>query len=212
MFTGLVKRSHGAFTLLEITLAVAILGMMSVAIYRFVASNVIAVRTSADASADDMRYSGLANILTSQLQSLPPGQGTLGGEPYKFSGKSRDEMTWICSAGAGLLTRYASGDYSVTLRLQPMGKSDLLELGVTREPSDDNDIDTDVAPKSGKSWVPLIENLQSMEIRYFDPRLNAWVDRWTDRGTLPHLVRVTLLRAGATVPWEAVIALRRSPL
>jgi prepilin-type N-terminal cleavage/methylation domain-containing protein len=212
MFTGLVKRSRGAFTLLEITLAVAILGMMSVAIYRFVASNIIAVRTSADASADDMRYTGLANILTSQLQSLPPGQGTLGGEPYKFSGKSRDEMTWICSAGPGLLTRYASGDYSVTLRLQPMGKGDLLELGVTREPSDDNDIDTDVAPKSGKSWVPLIENLQSMEIRYFDPRLNAWVDRWTDRGTLPHLVRVTLLRDGATVPWEAVIPLRRSPL
>ena len=207
MFTALVRRRRAAFTLLEITLAVAILAVMSVAIYRFVSANLIAVRVSAEVSAEDARYDGFASLLTSQLQNLPPGQGTLGGEPYKFSGKSRDEMTWICSAGPGLLTRYAMGDYSVTLRLQPMAKGDLMELGVTREPDEDNDTAVDK-----KSWVPLIEDLRSMEIRYFDPRLNAWVDRWTDRGTLPHLVRVTLERASGTVPWEAVIPLRRSPL
>jgi prepilin-type N-terminal cleavage/methylation domain-containing protein len=207
MFTAPAKRNRRAFTLLEITLAVAILGMMSVAIYRFVAANLVAVRVSSDVSAEDARYAGLASLLTEELQDLPPGQGTLGGEPFKFSGKSRDEMTWVCSAGPGLFTRYASGDYSVTLRLQPMAKGDLMELGVTREPEDDND-----TAAADKSWVPLIEKLQSMEIRYFDPRLNAWVDRWTDRGTLPHLVRVTLLRDGASVPWEAVIPLRRSPL
>ncbi|MGI8432488.1 MAG: prepilin-type N-terminal cleavage/methylation domain-containing protein [Chthoniobacterales bacterium] len=207
MFTELVRRRRRAFTLLEITLAVAILGMMAVAIYRFVASNLVAVRVSAEVSADDMRYAGFASLLTNQLQNLPPGQGTLGGEPYKFSGKSRDEMTWICSAGPGLLTRYATGDYNVTLRLQPMAKGDLMELGVTREPEDDSD-----STETPKSWVPLIEDLRSMEIRYFDPRLNAWVDRWTDRGTLPHLVRVTLERASGSVPWEAVIPLRRTPL
>jgi prepilin-type N-terminal cleavage/methylation domain-containing protein len=206
-----------AFTLLEITLAVAILGLMAVAIYRFVATNLVAVRVSSEASAEDARYGGLVNLLSEQLQSLPPGQGTLGGEPYKFAGKSRDEMTWICSAGPGLFTRYASGDYSVTLRLQPVPKSNAMELGVNRAPNDDSaeatDISTPHAVSANKgSWVPLMGNLQSMEIRYFDPRLNAWVDRWTDRGTLPHLVRVTLQRAGATVPWQAVIPLRRTPL
>lgn len=196
-----------AFTLLEITLAVAILGMMSVAIYRFVATNLVAVRVSAEVSADDARYAGLANVLTEQLQNLPPGQGALGGEPYKFNGRSRDEMTWICPAGPGLFTRYAAGDYSVTLRLKPIPKTDLMELGVTREPEDDaSPTDAD------KAWVPLIENLRSMEIRYFDPRLNTWVNRWTDRGTLPHLVRVSLARVGGSVPWEAVIPLRRTPL
>ncbi len=207
MFTGLVRRRPRAFTLLEITLAVAILGMMAVAIYRFVATNLVAVRLSAQVNADDARYAGFANLLTEQLQNLPPGQGTLGGEPYKFSGRSRDEMTWVCSAGPGLLTRYATGDYAVTLRLKPIPKTDLMELGVTREPEDDTS-PTD----ADRSWVPLIEDLRSMEIRYFDPRLNAWVDRWTDRGTLPHLVRVTLDRVGGSVPWEAIIPLRRTPL
>lgn len=203
----LVRRSRG-FTLLEVTLAVAILGLMAVAIYRFVAANVTSVRVSNEVTALDQRYAGLQSLLTEEFQNLPPGQGTLLGEPYKFSGRSRDEITWICSAGPGLLTRYAIGDYQVTLRLRPIPQSNLMELGVARQPNDKNQNSADSNP----AWVPLMEDLRSMEIRYFDPRLNAWVDRWTDSGTLPHLVRLTLERAGASVPWQAIIPLRRSPL
>jgi prepilin-type N-terminal cleavage/methylation domain-containing protein len=214
MFTAPVNRGkirlvrRAAFTLLEITLAVAILGLMSLAIYRFVATNLIAVRVSAEESAIDASYSGFESLLTTQLQNLPPGQGALSGEPFKFNGRSRDEMTWVCPAGPGLFTRYAVGDYEVIMRLRPIPKSDLMELGVSRQSVDD---DEDVTgPNPG--WVPLLENLRSMEIRYFDPRLNAWVDRWTDSGTLPILVRVTIGRAGGSVPWEAIIPLRRTPL
>jgi hypothetical protein len=82
-----------------------------------------------------------------------------------------------------------------------------MELGVVRESEDENNPVPD-----NKSWVSLLTGVNSMEIRYFDPRLNAWVDRWTDRGTLPHLVRLTIDRAGSSVPWEAVLPLRRSPL
>ena len=208
MFTVRVKRNgRRAFTLLEVTLAVAILGLMALAIYRFVSANLVAVRVSTEINESNARYTGLANLLTAQLQDLPPGQGTLAGEPYKFEGRSRDEMTWVCPSGPGLLTRYADGEYAVTLRLRPMEKGDLMQLGIVRESQDDsNPID------DSQSWIPLIAGLKSMEIRYFDPRLNAWVDRWTDRGTLPHLVRLTIDRAGSAVPWEAVLPLRRTPL
>ena len=203
-----VDRPGGpAFTLLEITLAVAILGMMALAIYRFVSTNLTAVRLSTEINETDARYEGLANLLNQQLQTLTPGQGALAGEPYKFSGRSRDEMTWVCKAGPGVLTRYAVGEYSVTLRLRPIEGSDKMELGIVRESEDD------VNPvPDNQSWVPLLTGVNSMEIRYFDPRLNAWVDRWTDRGTLPHLVRLTIDRPGSAVPWEAVLPLRRTPL
>ena len=135
MFTVRVKQR--AFTLLEIMLAVAILGMMALAIYRFVGANLVAVRLSSQLNEEDSRYAGLANLLTEQLRDLPPGQGTLTGEPFKFENRSRDEMTWVCSAGPGLLTRYAAGDYSVTLRPRPMAKGDRLELGMVRESEDD---------------------------------------------------------------------------
>lgn len=201
------RRIGHAFTLLEVTLAVAILGMMALAIFRFVSTNLTAVRLSTEINETDARYEGLANLLTAQLQDLPAGQGALAGESYKFSGRSRDEMTWVCSAGPGLLTRYASGEFTVTLRLRPIENSDKMELGIVRESDDDDD----PAPEN-QNWVPLLTGVNSMEIRYFDPRLNAWVDRWTDRGTLPHLVRLTIDRAGSSVPWEAVLPLRRTPL
>jgi prepilin-type N-terminal cleavage/methylation domain-containing protein len=208
MFTVRVKRQgRHAFTLLEIMLAVAILGMMALAIYRFVGANLSAVRLSSELNQMDARYAGLANLLAEQLRELPSGQGTLLGEPFKFENRSRDEMTWICSAGPGLLTRYATGQYSVTLRPRPMAKGGRLELGIARASEDDEN----PVPEN-RAWIPLLSDLNSVEIRYFDPRLNAWVDRWTDRGTLPHLVRLTIDRAGSSVPWEAVLALRRTPL
>ncbi len=188
-------------------LAVAILALMAMSIFRFVSTNMTAVRLSSELNEENARYEGLANLLTEQLQNLPPGQGTLTGEPFKFSGRSRDEMTWICQAGPGLMTRYAAGEYIVTMRLRPIERSEQMELGVVRESDDD----TNPVPEN-KQWVTLLRGLTSMEIRYFDPRLNAWVDRWTDRGTLPHLVRLTIERAGSAVPWEAILPLRRTPL
>ena len=106
MFIALVKpvRRLG-FTLLEITLAVAILGMMSMAIYRFVATNLTVMRVSSEENAAEARYSGLINLITAQLQALPSGVGALSGEPFKFNDRPRDEINWICGSGPGLVTR-----------------------------------------------------------------------------------------------------------
>jgi prepilin-type N-terminal cleavage/methylation domain-containing protein len=202
------RGSRIAFTLLEIMLAVAILGLMSLAIYRFVQSNIVALRVSSEAYIADARYAGLRDLLTAQWQTLAPGMGALTGEPLKLSERSRDEIRWICGAGPGLLTRYAGGDFTVIMRLQPEDKkSDRLDLGLLRKPKDDTSF-TDVH----ESWVPLLENVQTLQIRYFDSRLNTWVDRWTDTVTLPRLVKVIIGRNDAPVPWEAIIPLARTSL
>ena len=197
-----------AFTLLEITLAVVILGLMSMAIYRFVQTNITALRVSSEASAADSRYTGLRDLLTAQWQSLPGGMGVLTGQPLKLNDRSRDEIKWTCGAGPGLLTRYAPGDFTVTMRLQPPDKkSDRLDLGFLRKPKNDQSL-----TNARESWVPLIENVQSMQIRYFDPRLNTWLDRWSDTITMPRLIKVVVGRSDAAVPWEVIIALGRTPL
>lgn len=208
MFIGPVNRPRArGFTLLEITLAVAILAMMSVAIYRFVQSNLLAVRISAEATAADARYDGLRDLLLAQWQGLAPGTGAMTGEPAKLEDRPRDEVRWICGAGPGLLTRYAPGDFSVWMRLQPSDKnSNELDLGLLRRPRADPGL-----VHEHDSWVPLIKNVGSLQIRYFDPRLNIWVDRWTDTLLLPRLVKVVVGRTDASVPWEAIIPLGRTP-
>jgi prepilin-type N-terminal cleavage/methylation domain-containing protein len=201
------RQSRRGFTLLEVTLAVAILAMMSVAIFRFVQSNLIALRVSSDANAADARYGALRDLLTAQWQNLPGGNSALLGEPFKLNDRPRDEIKWICGAGPGLLTRYAAGDFLVSMRLQPNNKkNDQLDLGFLRKPKDDPDV-----AHEHESWIPLIENVGSMQIRYFDPRLNVWVDRWSDTLLLPRLVRIIIGRPDAAVPWEVIIALGRTP-
>ncbi len=198
---------RGAFTLLEVTLAVAIMGMMALAIYRFVQANLIAVHASTDATAADARYDGLRELLLSQWQGLPQGQGALTGDPAKLNERSRDEIRWNCGAGPGVLTRYAPGDFVVFLRMQASrNKNGQYDLGLLRRPKGESDI---VHEKD--TGVPLIEDIGNLEIRYYDPRLNIWVDRWSDTLILPRLVKVTVGRKDAPVPWEVIIPLGRTP-
>ena len=207
MFIVPVNRRRG-FTLLEIIMAVAILATMALAIYRFVQANLVAIRLSSGAIAADARYDGLREVLANQWQSLPSGRGALLGDAFKLNDRERDEVRWVCSAGPGLLTRYAAGDFVVALRLQSGKKdSDRLDLGFLRKPKDDSSL-TNV----NESWIPLIEDVRSLQVRYFDARLNAWVERWTDTGTLPRLVKVTVNRSDAAPPWEAIIPLGRTPM
>src|SRR5438477_5922311 len=168
------QKAKRAFTLLEIIIAVAILATMAMAIYRFVQSNLIAIRLSSESIAADARYDGLREVLLAQWQSLPAGKGALLGDTFKLSDRSRDEIRWISGPGPGLMTRYAGGDYVVSLRLQSEKNSDRYDLGILRKPRNDSAVSD-----ANESWVPLIENVTSLQIRYFDARLNAWVERWT---------------------------------
>jgi hypothetical protein len=105
------------------------------------------------------------------------------------------------------MTRYASGEFIVSLRLQSEKDSSRYDLGFLRRSKSDTSVGD-----GSESWIPLIENVTSLQIRYFDPRINTWVERWTDSGTLPRLVKLTIGRPDSSVPWEAVIPLSRTPL
>jgi prepilin-type N-terminal cleavage/methylation domain-containing protein len=208
MFTATDKRaSRRGFTLLEITLAAAILGLMSLAVFRFVQANISVLRMSAADNVDAAHYTGLLDLVTSQWQELPTGVGALAGDTYKFGGKPRDEIVWACSAGPGLLTRYAEGEYTVRMRLRPLKEgSNRLQLGCYRKPRGDIE-----GADENETWVPLIDDVDGLRIRYFDTRLNAWVERWTDTGTLPRLIEMIIERPNRP-SWRAVIALGRTPL
>ena len=198
------RHCYRGFTLLEIMLAVAILGMMATAIFRFVQSTMTALQFSSAAAANDAQYDGLRDLLTTEWQSLSPLRARMMGEPFKLNDRERDEIRWNCGAGPGLLTRYAPGEFTVVLRLQPDG--DQLDIGLLRKPLNDSD-----TAEGHETWVPLIKNVTSLEIAYFDPNANTWLPRWPGGARLPSLVKVSVGRPDTADPWEAVIPLRRTP-
>jgi prepilin-type N-terminal cleavage/methylation domain-containing protein len=199
-----VRGDYHGFTLLEIMLAVAILGMMAIAIFRFVQTNLTALRFSSETAAADAQYDGLRDLLTTQWQSLSPLRARMVGESFKLNDRERDEIKWNCGAGPGLLTRYAAGEFTAVLRLQL--NDDRLDLGILRKPQDDSDVS-----EKNETWVPLIKNVSSLQISYFDPNANDWLPRWPGGNRLPSLVKVSVGRPDGTDSWEAVIPLRRTP-
>ena len=53
--------------------------------------------------------------------------------------------------------------------------------------------------------LKLMDGVRSLEIGYFDARLNGWMDRWTDAQTLPNLVRLRLTTEERSQPYEIVV-------
>ena len=173
-------------------------------------------------STEDMACGGLRRLLAAQLSALPANQnGVLIGVNTTRKGARHDALQMVCPAGNAVLTPDAKGYYQVTLDLREIPRdSGHWMLGLERTPWNDDDDDDDDAIKPDSKdlrtakqelpsdWVRLLDNVNALEIGYFDSRLNGWVDKWTDQANLPNLVRLRVLLAGNSAPYEIV---RRVP-
>lgn len=194
------KRS--AFTLLEVILAVALVAMVTLTIYRFLEGNLRAIRVFTEMGERDRTLEALVEVLKDHLMSLPPkGKSSLLGEPHKFGTYSSDEMQWVCGPGNALFASQALGDYRVLLMMGKPDGSGASELGLSRVPVDSNE--------RIKNWIPLLPDVQELRIRYFDDRLNSWLDKWSDSAARPALVRLEILRRGDGASYVRVLHVAR---
>ena len=200
------------FTLLEVMVAVAILGLVMVTVYQFVGTTLRAASYSEKSGQEDDALAGLRRLVTAQLAAMPDNSnGTLVGVNVNKDGVRRDALQMVCSPGNAVLTPDAHGFYQVTLDLaeQPSGGG-RYALSLEREPWTDGT--TDDQPDAGKpskarpaDVLRLMDGVQALEIGYYDTRLNGWVDRWTDPQALPNLVRLRVTTSGRPEPYEMIL-------
>lgn len=212
-------KTRRAFTLLEVIVATMIIGMITLTLHRFLSANLRAISFSTELTAEREALQSVVRLLETQLHDLPANEPeALKGQALKFRGLSNDEITWRCTAGAGLFTGAASGEWRVTLTVQPVSeKAAETELGLRRQPIDPKVPLESGTPARGSGalaydWLPLIRPMAALEIRYFDARLNAWLEDWTDPALRPQLVRVRLWRRAGDAPLEAVLTVPSSRL
>jgi len=190
----------GGFTLIEVMLAVFITGLIAIGIFRFMDTTLRAIRYSSEHAVQDISMRAMMNVFQDQLNALPPNQaGVLLGEAHKFHDLPSDEMQWLSRAGLGLFTTHALGEYRVTLTLKPTDNPSLFDLGVRRIISDGSSKD--------ENWFALMKNIKALEIRYFDKRVNAWLEKWTDQGSRPNLVRMRIWRINDEQPYEKIFCM-----
>jgi len=200
MYCAPNKRGRAAFTLLEVMLAVMVMALIAFAIYRFVVTDLQAIKISTQNTSEKGAAQAMVAVLREELCNLPAGQtNALLGEAHKFNDKASDQVEWLTQAGNGLFTRAADGQWKATLILRPQAKTNTYTLGLLRELPDN------VSKQQERHWLPLLLNVDAIEIRYFDPRLNTWLDKWSDSQSLPTLVRVRIWRTNQRVPYESVI-------
>jgi len=186
-------------------LAVMIMALIAFSIYRFVETDLQAIKISTEDTTQKGAVQALVSVLQSEFCNLPPGEpSALMGEAHKFNGKASDQVEWLTQAGNGLFTQSAEGLWKATLILRPEDKTNTYTLGLLRQVPDNR--------KKEDNWLPLLPNVDAIEIRYFDPRLNVWLEKWSDAQSRPALVRLRIWRKDQTVPYEAVIELPPSKL
>jgi prepilin-type N-terminal cleavage/methylation domain-containing protein len=203
---GAPRRTAG-FTLLEVMLAVMVLALVAIVIYRFVLTDLQAIGIATQETMKKGAMQALVSVLQEEFCNLPTGeQNTFSGEAHKFNEKPSDRVAWLTQAGNGLFTEAAPGQWLATLMLRAQGDSGTYTLGLLRQAADTG-LAADENVKKDVHWLPLLKDVDALEVRYFDPRLNAWLEKWSDGQSVPSLVRIRIWRTGETVPYEAVIEL-----
>lgn len=219
------RDAAAAFTLLEIMLAVAILGIVGVAIFRFTDTTLTVTRIAVQNGENSQAVAGFTRLLQAQLDSLPTaGINAVVGGSIKVGEFPRDELTLVCQAPAALLSRRAPGAWRVQLALR--GAADPARgntLGLQRLGPAEDDTAVDVNKPAGPvlltdaatrrqtaamtdEWVPLLDHVAGFEVNYFNGRLNGWLPKWNDPNAVPDCLRVRLtFAAGGGNPLELVL-------
>jgi prepilin-type N-terminal cleavage/methylation domain-containing protein len=174
-----------AFTLLEIMIATAIIGVAMLAMYSFLSTHLEAMSITTETARRERELAGFQNLVDGWARSWrQPTRVNLVGLPHKFDELPSDEFSFTSRAGDGLLSAAGEVDYRVTMLLRRV-EGKVFDLGLIRVP------DGEVF-QTAKDWAPLVRNLRGLEIRYFDPQQHTWVDTWNGRGDLPRMIRIRL--------------------
>lgn len=193
------------FTLLEVMLAVAIMALVGMALYQFVSSTILAARLTDTSGALQADLAGFNRVMQAQILRLPSrppaGLGIIAGKSSRSGALASDSVTWITPPGNGVFTRRSDGLLFATLELVRAKQGSQLVLSRAQMQPDPN------VPPRPLPDVPLIANVSSLEISYYDARINSWVTDWTDVSTVPDLIRFRLQFANGAPEYETVLRL-----
>ena len=208
-FRSLSKVGRGGFTLLEVVLAVMILGMTSIGIFKFVQSNLRAIKFSVEDADEVLSVERLVALVQEELFDLPirGNNGSLTGIALATQGRDFDTLEWPSRGGPGLMTTAATGEFRVRLMMKPNADSSGYEIGFRRQPVLLDSAGGLVQGGSDKdaTWVPLLTHTNGLRIRYWDARLGQLIDSWRDPSARPSFVVLSILKEGETFPYEAVL-------
>ena len=196
------------FTLIEVLIALAILGISSALLISALSSLTRTANTGVARLYELDSERTIRSFLRSQLESaFPVTQTAEGSDEVFFRGDSES----IAFIGRLPAHRGGGGLSMIRLSLQDRSDGDVLMLATT---SDWEDRDSQAAVQAG-NWEQrdLVRNVDALDISYFGNRSESsapvWSDNWTRVDRLPSLIKLEVIVGDRE--WPPLIALVRSP-
>jgi type II secretory pathway component PulJ len=185
------------FLLLEVLLALAVLSMVVVMIFQIIQTT---LRVTSDINflqGQQQKIDGICELLRRNFVAMPQTavfQTRRKGNEFELIFRNAPfNFSW-------LRTGAQYGTVVIASRPRADGRMD---LSVLQEPEDAQRILDTQADWKG-SWLPLLNDVDQISWRFFDPRNAKWSTDWPDAGTKPSLIEITLKLAGRPHPERGV--------
>jgi len=177
-----IPHRRRGFTLLEMMMAVMILMLFATAAVNLVKSQATAARYYSEARLTYDEVESFFDLLQHEFMTIHEGPpGAYLGEASELQGAASDTMEFRLRSGP--LLGYDNGreERAVKLLVEEIDGNKVL----TRESWNPEQIGDSDQRKS-----ILSKEINWFEVRYFDPRVNSWVENWVDRNQPPTLIRM----------------------
>jgi prepilin-type N-terminal cleavage/methylation domain-containing protein len=222
---GRTRRAARGFTLLEMVLALVIISMLSTVVYGILSQS---VSTAAQVQNDQIEadqvnqfirlcrqaFQNLPSTATITLTTTQPGspaiqEFTISGAPecFSFGTNPISYKDTIISTRPNQDATTASPDgtpiYDVSITREDIIPSDGNTSSVTVQASLSGAL---AADDQGRTWLPLLPNVDSLTWRLYQDDDTQWVEEWSSTN-LPQLVEMTLQMHGRTIPMRVVFTI-----
>jgi type II secretion system protein J len=185
--------AKGAFTLIEIMLAMALIGLVLGAIYSTWAAIVKASRVGQNAAAQAQRDRMAMRTLEEALASAQMFAANVG--YYGFSNESSSlgggaTLSFVARLPESFPRSGKFGDYDVrrvTFSVEAGGDGGLKRLLLRQNPIF-MEMDEDEKAKP----VILAQNVKSFSAEFWDDTTHDWIEEWTQTNQFPKMVKVSL--------------------
>ena len=179
---------RAGFTLVEILIAIGILGLVLVSIFSTWTSILRATRVGQEAAATVQRARMTAHVLEDSLSSAQFFAANQ--QYYSFLAENGDEpsLSFVARLSSSFPRSGKFGDLDVRrLTFSVERASDSSKQLVLRQAPLMMDLDVD----EKEHPVVLAKNVKEFNVQFWDLR-DGWIDEWTATNQLPPLVKVTL--------------------
>jgi type II secretory pathway component PulJ len=178
------------YLLLEVLLAVAVLSISVVMIFRIIQTTLKATADITFLQTQQRKVDGISQLLRRNFESMPQSctfqTRSVNGSLELIFRSAPFNFSWVTS-------KANFGNVVIASRSLPNGR---LALTVLQESGDALNSYVDGSNDKKGEWFPLVDDAEQLSWRFFDGQAEKWTSDWPNPSTKPSLVELTFKLAG----------------